>query len=134
MVQKALCLSLGQNHTVSSKFNNTRGRWKSDRAHFADDEVYFENEDEYNDDEYPAYDDDDGTMLEYDGDDACWQDDEWDVQSVFDTEEFDRVYAAYAGSKCQLNQMRVSRGFFPVVALTDGGQRIHVNASGSNSP
>ena len=117
-----MCLTLGQKHTVSSKFNNTRGRWKSDRAHFADDEVYFENENEYNDDEYPAY-DDDGTMLEYDGDDAYWQDDEWDVQStygftvaddmpssdaVFDTEEFDRVYAAYANSKCQLNQMRVS--------------------------
>ena len=54
--------------------------------------------------------------------------------AVFDTEEFDRVYAAYADSKCQLNQMRVSRGFFPVVAFTDGGQRIQVNASGSNSP
>ena len=57
---------------------------------------------------------------------TCWQDDESDVQSyygstiaddmpssdaVFDTEEFDRVYAAYADSKRQLNQLRVSRGF-----------------------
>ena len=31
---------------------------------------------------------------------------------VFDTEEFDRVYAAYTDSKRQLNQLRVFRGFF----------------------
>ena len=91
----------------------------------------------------------DGNILEYDGNDAHWQDDEWDVQStyngstaaddmpssdaVFDTEEFDRVYAAYADSKRQLNQLRVRRGFFPVVALTDGGKRLQVTASGSHS-
>ena len=72
--------------------------------------MHYENEDEYNDDEYPPYENDDGNMLEYDGDEAYWQDDEWDVQStyygttvandmpssdaVFDTEEFDQVYAA----------------------------------------
>ena len=74
---------------------------------------------------------------------------EWDMQStyfgstaaedmpssdaVFDTEEFDRVYAAYADSKRQLNQLRVSRGYFPVVSLADGGQRLQVSASGSSS-
>jgi len=111
--------------------------------------VHYENEDEYNDDEYPPYENDDGNMLEYDGDEAYWQDDEWDVQStyygttvandmpssdaVFDTEEFDQVYAAYGDGKRQLNQLRVRRGFFPVVALTDGGQRLQVTASGSHS-
>ena len=40
----------------------------------------------------------------------------------------------YADSKRQLNQLRVSRGFFPVLALTDGGQHLQVNATGSNSP
>ena len=75
-VEKALYLTLGQNHKVSSpaKFN-MRGRWKPDCAHFADDEVYYENEEEYNDDEFPAY-DDDGNPIDYDGDDAYWQDDE----------------------------------------------------------
>ena len=121
-----ISLSLTKRLSSPAKFNNMRGRWKSDRAHFAEDEVYYGTEDEYNDDEYLAY-DDYGNILEYDGNDAHWQDDEWDVQStyngstaaddmpssdaVFDTEEFDRVYAAYADSKRQLNQLRVSRGF-----------------------
>ena len=56
---------------------------------------------------------------------------------VFDTEEFDRVYAADADSKRQLNQLRVSRGFFPVVAVA-GGQQLPLSASasasGSHSP
>eukprot|EP00435_Cladocopium_sp_Y103_P044915 s79_g12.t1 len=55
--------------------------------------------------------------------------------AVFDTEEFDRAYAAYADSKRQLNQLRISRGFFPVVAIAGGQQlQIGVSASGSNSP
>ena len=113
-----------------------RGRWKTDRTHFAEDEVYYEDDGEYPDDN-TAY-GDDGNPIDYDGDELYWQDEEWDdVQStyygstvedmpandeVFDTEEFDRVYAAYADSKRQLNQLRVSRGFFPVVAVAGGQQ------------
>ena len=151
-VEKALYLTLGQNHKVPSpaKFNNMRGRGKTDRAHFAEDEVYYEDDGEYPDN--TAY-DDDGNPIDYDGDELYWQEEEWDdVQStyygstvedmpandeVFDTEEFDRVYAAYADSKRQLNQLRVSRGFFPVVAVA-GGQQLPLtassSASGSQSP
>ena len=102
---------------------------KTDRAHFAEDEVYYEDDGEYPEDN-TAY-DDDGNPVDYDGEEGFWQEEEWDdVQStyygstvedmpandeVFDTEEFDRVYAAYADNKRQLNQLRVSRGFFPVV-------------------
>ena len=152
-VEKALYLTLGQNHKVPSpaKFQNMRGRWKSDRAHFAEDEVYYEDDGEYYEDESHAF-DDDGNPAEYDGEESYWQEEEWDTQStyygsavedmpasdvVFDTEEFDRVYAAYADSKRQLNQLRVSRGFFPVVAVA-GGQQLPLgasaSASGSHSP
>ena len=152
-VEKALYLTLGQNHKVPSpaKFQNMRGRWKSDRAHFAEDEVYYEDDGEYYEDESHAF-DDDGNPAGYDGEEGYWQEEEWDTQStyygsavedmpasdvVFDTEEFDRVYAAYADSKRQLNQLRVSRGFFPVVAVA-GGQQLPLSASasasGSHSP
>ena len=132
-VEKALYLTCGQNHKVSSpaKFNNMRGRWKSDRAHFADDEVYYENEDEYNDGEYPAHDDDgmNGMMQStYYGSTAADDMPSSDAKTLRSS-----IGSTHADSKRQLNQLRVSRGFFPVVALTDGGQRLQVNASASGS-
>ncbi|CAE6924520.1 GIP [Symbiodinium sp. CCMP2592] len=40
-------------------------------------------------------------------------------EDVFDVEEYDEVYASYSDAKARLNSMRVSRGFYPVVALDD---------------
>ena len=34
-------------------------------------------------------------------------------------EEYDEIYAAYADAKAKMNQMRVSRGFYPVVAVVE---------------
>ena len=38
---------------------------------------------------------------------------------AFDVEEFDSVSAAYSNAKAKLNQLRKSRGFYPVMAMID---------------
>ncbi|CAE7647792.1 GIP [Symbiodinium sp. CCMP2592] len=43
-------------------------------------------------------------------------------EEIFDVSEFDEVYASYTDAKAKLNNLRVSRGFYPVVALVDRGQ------------
>eukprot|EP00913_Durusdinium_trenchii_P001396 g1291.t1 len=66
-----------------------------------------------------------------DPDDTYWQDDDEaffydatsvDDSSLFDTEEFDQVYAAYTDAKQRMQQLRQSRGFYPVVAMVDQRQ------------
>ena len=42
-------------------------------------------------------------------------------EDVFDVEEYDEIYRSYSDAKARLNSMRVSRCFFPVVALVDRG-------------
>ena len=149
-VQKALYLTLGQDHKLAAvpKFSGqNRGRWRT--ARYAEDEAYWEMDDDDGGEYYEAED-------EWNGDEAAlWQDEEFDDgatyygsqqnaatdmpdgESVFDTEEFDRIYAAYTDSKKQLNQMRAARGFYPVVALTSGSYPSNLQlpvAASSGSP
>ena len=39
-----------------------------------------------------------------------------DTENIYDTDEFDEIYSTYADAKQRLNQLRQSRGFYPVVA------------------
>ena len=65
----------------------------------------------------------------YSDDDEEWNDQDEDyfdqpVQDteeteIFDVEEYDEVYTAYINAKNQMNRMRTSRGFYPVVAMVD---------------
>ena len=43
-----------------------------------------------------------------------------DTKNIYDTEEFDEVYSTYIDAKQRLNQLRQSRGFYPVVAVVNG--------------
>ena len=45
-----------------------------------------------------------------------------ELDSMFDTQEFDDIYSTYVDAKNRLNQLRQSRGFYPVVAVVDGGK------------
>ena len=55
-----------------------------------------------------------------DGDDYGEGVTEDDYGEVYDVEEYDEVLvAAYADAKAKMNQMRVSRGFYPVVAMVE---------------
>ena len=49
-------------------------------------------------------------------------------------EEYDEVYASYTDAKARLNNMRMSRGFYPVVALVDKGGGSTTSRSPSSSP
>lgn len=55
-------------------------------------------------------------------------------QIIFDAEEFDRVYASYTDAKKPLNQLRVSREFYPVVSVADPNFQMPHSPAGSNSP
>ena len=48
---------------------------------------------------------------------------------IYDVDEFDEVYATYSDAKAKLNSMRMSRGFYPVVALVDRGSSTAASSS-----
>ena len=121
-IQKAMSFILGQDSKLESS-----GRWSKGKtdAFFQDEDDDWANYD-YDDDAPAYYGDDD------DGDNGPWVDDGQDYyydesaplasdSHVFDVEEFDEVYANYQEARGKLNQMRTARGFFPVVAMVQGG-------------
>ncbi|CAE7854667.1 unnamed protein product, partial [Symbiodinium necroappetens] len=53
------------------------------------------------------------------------------TDDVFDVDEFDEIYASYTDANSKLNNLRVSRGFYPVVALVDRGGNNAVRQGGA---
>ena len=134
-VEPALYLILGQDHKhahVPQRRNplQQQGRWKPRQlVHAALDE---ELEDSASWDQDQTYFGEDVTEDWFDDpEEALWQDEDdniffdaasIDENSLFDTEEFDQVYAAYTDAKQRMQQLRQSRGFYPVVAMVDQRQ------------
>ena len=136
-VIEALYLILGQDHKASIQpdrrhFGKSKGRGyvvADEEAHYQDDfddagdwpseDGYYEIDETYgmNDDWFPGdpdfdleaiyyqHGDDDGVTV--DGSDSPW------------VEEFDQVYAAHLDARKRFSDLRLSRGFFPVVAIGD---------------
>lgn len=80
--------------------------------------VYWE-EDEYEEDPQVDFNED-----YYPGTYAV--DEERNVEVPYDHEEYDNVFSSYIEAKSQLNRLRTSRGFYPVVAMVQqpgGGDR-----------
>lgn len=50
---------------------------------------------------------------------------------VFDVDEYDAIYANFVEARSKMNQMRVNRGFYPVVALIDSSGKGGSNRSKS---
>ena len=146
-VEPALYLLFGQDHrhahVAQRRIPLQQGRWKNHRLVHA---VTEESEDvEDWDQAYYEAEDDTETWLEddYSPNDTYWQDDEetaffdaasTDEASLFDTEEFDEVFAAYTDAKNRMQQLRQSRGFYPVVAMVDQRQMPVVGSSSSSMP
>ena len=80
-----------------------------------DDDQYYECDEEWDETYFGSQVDWSPTASEWNPSEAAVQD-----ESLFDVEEFDSVYSAYADAKSRLAQLRQSRGFYPVVALVDG--------------
>ena len=61
----------------------------------------------------------------FDADAAYYQEggeDEGDDSSQFDTEAYDHAFATYLDARRRFQDLKISRGFLPVVALTEQGQ------------
>ena len=80
-----------------------------------DDDQYYECDEEWDETYFGSQVDWSPTASEWNPSEAAVED-----ESLFDVEEFDSVYSAYADAKSRLAQLRQSRGFYPVVALVDG--------------
>ena len=81
-------------------------------------------------DGYQEYDD----SFWADGDDYADAAADDEYSEVYDVEEYDEIYAGYADAKAKMNQMRVSHGFYPVVAVVERPQSPGKGKSYSSSP
>ena len=84
-------------------------------------------------DDWADYDEDNYGYYEYDENDADWKDDEFDYDVAyyeddisgadpvrdyeFDIADYDFCYTLFLDTRKKLNDLRMIRGFFPVVAL-----------------
>ena len=127
-VEQALYLIIGQDHRhvhVPAHLRKPQmaGRWKRQGQAFWEDD--YEAEENY-DDEDAFYQDaqeyDIEIQQDYEPDETYYHDEPDEMESMFDTQEFDEVYSTYVDAKNRLNQLRQSRGFYPVVAVMDGNK------------
>ena len=81
--------------------------------------MYFQDALEYDDEIQETFDD----WNDYEPDSTYCQDEAIDdMDNMFDTQEFDDIYSTYVDAKNRLNQLRQSRGFYPVVAVMESGK------------
>ena len=144
-IQQAMYSILGQDYKHSHLPHNT-SRWLSSRpsgsgkgrGFYADEDDAYDDEDGWG---FMA-DDDDMAYYEYDGN--SWDNDEYadfDADAAyfqepsndpaeddfgFDPAEYDECFASYMDARKRFNELRMSRGFFPVVAYDP-------NAAGSSN-
>ena len=126
-VQKAMNFILGQDSRLDTRWART----KADA--FYQDEIPDDGPDFYEDDE-PTYWQEEGDYSQPwpdEGEDYYDHDPGPQTEDVFDVDEFDEIYASYTDAKSKLNNLRVSRGFYPVVALVDRGGNNAVRQGGA---
>ena len=87
-------------------------------TYYENDDEYYECDEEWGETYYGSH----GSQVDWSPTASDWNPIEAaaDDESLFDVEEFDAIYSAYADAKNRLSQLQQSRGFYPVVALVDG--------------
>ena len=135
-VQEALFVILGQDYkaAVTHDRHDRRpqlpGRFFRNKAYAADDETYDEDLDR-EEDGYYEYDPD--TYDQSEALDESWTEDQFDSQAAYyeddytgdndtafeelDVDTYDEAYAAYLDARRRFQDLKLSRGFLPVVAL-----------------
>ena len=122
-VRKALNFVIGQDSTPIGDISPS-GKWQK-----KNESIYYEDEwpQSQDWDEIDFEDEAAETYYQWDDADAAYYEDEQEVDAAFPAEEaaaeYDEIYAAYVEARQKVNQMRLSRGFYPVVAMIDGNQR-----------
>jgi hypothetical protein len=148
-VQEALFVILGQDYKQAVSQDRPQHRFPGKsfhrgKAYAAQDDQDFD-EPEVLEEAYYEYDEN------YEGDDPSWIGDESfdgdaayfhedddafegsELGDNFDVESYDMAYAAYLDARRRFQDLKLSRGFLPVVALTDQGAA-SPTSTGSNSP
>lgn len=106
---------------------------KKESIYYGDDNDEWNYDMDFNDEAY--YEDDPDEHYVYDGDDGTYYEEDEDAEQVYAADEaaaeYDEVYAAYVEARSKMNQMRLSRSFYPVVALANwpNTDRIHPRAT-----
>ena len=148
-VQEALFVILGQDYKQAVSQDRPQHRFPGKpfhrgKAYAAQDDQDFD-EPEVLEEAYYEYDEN------YEGDDPSWIGDESfdgdaayfhedddafegsELGDNFDVESYDMAYAAYLDARRRFQDLKLSRGFLPVVALIDQGAA-SPTSTGSNSP
>ena len=143
-VQEALFVILGQDYKSAVSHERRTfapNRFQRGKAFVADDETYEDSE--LYEDGYYEYDENDGEAYDeswvddnFDADAAYFQEDEaateFDMDpDSFDVDTYDQAFAAYLDARRRFQDLKLSRGFLPVVALADQNP---VSPSSSTSP
>ena len=127
-VQEALFTILGQDYRAACASRWAGKASSKGRAYVVDEEELAENWEQsdygyFLDDEYPdefleehAWDDSEAGYFQQTADDPQ---DEADEEPYFDIQEFDEAYATYVDARRRFQDLKMSRGFLPVVALQD---------------
>ena len=133
------CKSGGWNHDRNKRFGKWSGRayaahdeWDWEEEPWPEDTGYYEDDWPVEDyEEEPAFDDDAG----YYGEDPWMAEDSNETSPEHLAEEFDTAFASYtdARNRKRFNDLKVSRGFLPVVALTDQQQPMTAAPASSSS-
>ena len=137
-VIEAMYLILGQDYKGHSSAASGDRRWqRSGKGHraYAAEEDYGEEENYDEDDGYAesiyyggeewndsGYDPTLNGTQDFDNDAVYYQDDAAeadDAPADFDVEQFDQAYAAYLDARKRFTDLKLARGFLPVVALSD---------------
>ena len=118
-VRKGVNFVIGQD-TVPDAHSSNAGRWNRNGK----DSIYYEDDAEYYDD-WEEWEHDEDDIQWADEGAAYYEDDECEETYAAHEDaatEYDEVLANYVEAKQKLAQLRVSRGFFPVVALAPDGR------------
>ena len=143
-IQEAMFAILGQDYKSSHGPLSSATRWGKPsgkgRGYCADDEPVeasaYDEWYDYDEEEYGYYEYDEGDADFPEGDfdhDAAYYEAEGAADPIndfeFDVAEYDSCYATYVDARKRFNDLRMARGFLPVVALDPS-----VNAAGSQQP
>ena len=142
-VIEALYLIFGQDHKAGNTGDRPRhyhrGKGGKHRGYYVDEESGYYHDDDFEDDGSYEMVDDYGYYEGSAYDEASEQPDEWVDDELFDhgagyfhgddqaddwdtpfpVESYDEAYAAYVDARKRFSDLRLSRGFLPVVALSD---------------
>ena len=120
-MMKAMNFIIGQDSKLDNRWarSSTSSYKTAVYAAEEDDETYGDHDYEeeiYYGDDYDGY--DDNSLVDWNEDyyDATYTTEET-AENLYDVAEYDNIFASYIEAKSQLNKMRTSRGFYPVVAM-----------------